>query len=143
MKKSELLQELIGKGIGEITATKIVEDVAKLAGGMDEVYRKVHKGEKLFTPDQKGHINKNIDKVIKAEVDDGIISRNFRLSSYEALSRELLEPKNTEMIEKRKHVEKIMMDNSIVPYEKMKTALDMNKIIFNDDELEVIYHGHF
>ena len=129
------------ESLNKKTSAKIVEDVAELLGGMEEIYNKVYKGTPLFTEDDKGHIDKNIDKVIKAEVDEGIISRNLKLVSYECLSRELLTPRKTEMLDKFKHIKKVIEEDNVVPYEKMKAALTMNNIYFADDELEVIYHS--
>jgi 5'-3' exonuclease len=127
------------KGIGGKTVEKIIEEVVQLTGGIDNLFHNVVKGKPIFNSDLTSHPNKYINTIIQKELTEKTISNNLKLVSFEILSRFLDDPISTEMIDKRKIIEKTLQENDIVEIERMRTALAGNRIYLNEDSLDNIY----
>ena len=127
------------KGIGGKTVEKIIEEVVQLTGGIENLFHNVVKGKPIFDPNLTSHPNKYIDTIIRKELTEKTISNNLKLVSFEILSRFLDDPISTEMIDKRKIIEKTLQENNIVEIESMRTALAGNRIYLNEDSLDNIY----
>jgi len=127
------------KGIGGKTVEKIIEEVVQLTGGIENLFQNVVKGKPIFNSDLTSHPNKYINTIIEKELTQKVISNNLKLVSFEILSRFLDDPISTEMIEKRKIIEKTLALNDIVGIESMRTALAGNRIYLTEDSLDNIY----
>lgn len=126
------------RGIGGKTVEKIIDEVVELVGGIENLFQNVVKGKPIFNPDLGGNSNKHINTIIEKERSEKVISNNLKLVSFEILSRFLDDPNSTEMVDKKKLIEKSLMDNEIVELEVMRKALEKNRITLNDS-LDSIY----
>ena len=91
---------------------------------MDQIYDKIQNKKQLIssTPTEIG--NKYLKKAVDEELAVQRISKSLRLVSFELLSRELDDPNSTEMIEKLKHLKRILQYDKIVPKGALKEALE-------------------
>ena len=134
------------KGIGSKTVEKILNVLVKMVGGIDKLYDNVcHKRpifQNLETYDLNT-MNKHIKTIVDKEIKENFISNNLKLVDFEILSRVLDDPPNTEILDKKKHMLKILNDDTVVQYEIMKNALDKVRISFLDDDnpLSNIYYS--
>ena len=127
------------RGIGGKTVEKIIGEVVQLTGGIENLFHNVVKGKPIFNSDLTSHPNKYINTIIQKELTEKTISNNLKLVSFEILSRFIDDPISTEMIDKRKIIEKTLQENDIVEIESMRTALAGNRIYLNEDSLDNIY----
>jgi len=128
------------KGIGEKRMMGIMNEVINLVGGIDNLYKNVHEGNKILDLNKNKVPNKYINSIIKAENESNLISNNLKLVSFEILSRFLDDPVSTEMVEKRNYVFDILNNSNIkVPLESMKKALELNNVYLEEGSLETIY----
>jgi hypothetical protein len=111
------------KGVGPARFLEIFPQLVAITGDMGTVYKKVQNGEKLIDPIPPSIRNKHLQKVVDAEVNSQVISKNLKLVSFELISRALDDPDTTEMIDKRKIIEKVLSEKEVYPLESMKTAL--------------------
>lgn len=129
------------KGIGPKTFLKIVPELNKMTGGMNQLYDNVLKGEKIFNP--TGIIkNKHINKLLKKEEQDGLISKNMKLVSFELMSRYFDDPDTTEMLERRNKLLYTLENNEVIPKERIEEVLERYRIDFQGEELDNIYFGY-
>lgn len=127
------------KGIGGKTAEKIIDEVVQLVGGIDNLYENVIKGKPIFSSDLQNHPNKYINMIIEKELSEKVISNNLKLVSFELLSRFLDDPVSTEMVDKRKLIEKTISENEVVNIEIMKGALERSRVYLLEGTLDNIY----
>lgn len=128
------------KGVGEKRAAGIVEDIAIIGGGLDMIFNNVYQGKPLFKESDRGHNNQIINDIIEEELNNGTLTTNLKLSSFEVLSRILDDPPSTEMLDKRKIIEKVMEDSAVTSYSNMKKALEMANVYVDEDTLGTIYY---
>jgi len=129
------------KGIGGKTVEKIIEEVVQLVGGMNNLYENVVKGQPIFNSDLQSHPNKYINTIIEKELKEKIISNNLKLVSFEVLSRFLDDPISTEMVDKRKLIEKTINEKQVFELEVMKGALERSRVYLLEGTLDNIYYN--
>lgn len=129
------------KGIGGKTAEKIIEEVVQLVGGMNNLYENVVKGRPIFNSDLQSHPNKYINTIVEKELKEKIISNNLKLVSFEVLSRFLDDPVSTEMVDKRKLIEKTLSEKQVFELEVMKGALERSRVYLLEGTLDNIYYN--
>jgi len=129
------------KGIGSKRFISIFDDLLKLSGNMNTIYDKVRNNEIIFNIDSSNELNKYLSIVINEEIKNSTISNNLKLVSFELLSRELDDPSSTEILDKKKHIQNILSDNSIANKESMKLALQRSGIIIGED-IDVLYFSN-
>lgn len=127
------------KGIGGKTVEKIIDEVVKLTGGIENLYSNVVKGKPIFDFDLQKSKNKYINTIVEKEKEEKVISNNLKLVSFEILSRFLDDPISTEMVEKRKLIQKILENNEIVDIKIMRNALEMSRVYLESNLLDTIY----
>ena len=110
-------------------------------GGVEKLYDDVFNSRPIFQFGDSTFKNKYINQIVEQEERNNLISNNLKLVSFELLSREVDEPSNTEMIEKRERILQILSNNSQARLESMKKALEMNRVFIDRDILEVIYYN--
>lgn len=127
------------KGVGPVKFMEIFEELIKLTGNMDQIYDKIQNKKQLIssTPEKIG--NKYLRKVVDAEFTAQKITKSLRLVSFELLSRELDDPNSTEMLEKLKHLERILQYDKIVPKKDLKEALERNGVILEHSSIDFLY----
>lgn len=129
------------KGIAGKTVEKIIEEVVQLVGGIENLYQNVVKGKQIFDSSLTSHPNKYINTIIEKELTEKVISNNLKLVSFEILSRFLDDPVSTEMVEKRKIIEKVINENEFVEFEVMKGALERSRVYLTEGILDNIYYN--
>jgi len=126
--------------IGSKRYSDIAQGLIKMVGGTDLLYENVVTGNPIFSSNLNTNENKYIDKVVQEEQQNGTISKNLKLVSFEILSRFMDDPSDTEMIKRRRYVEEISTDGDIVPLDSLKKALEMNKVYLEENVLDIIYY---
>ena len=124
-------------GIGPVGFLKVIDEFIRIFGNMKNIYDKIEKGDELFKDIETE--NKILNNIIAEENKSKRISKNLKLVSFELLSRALDSPYQTEMIEKRKHIENIMKTSNIVRRESMISALERNNVFLEETSIDFIY----
>jgi 5'-3' exonuclease len=124
-------------GIGPKGFIKVIDEFIKIFGNMKNIYDKIEKGEDLFKDIETE--NKILNIIIEEENKNKRLSNNLKLVSFELLSRALDSPNNTEMIEKKKHIENIMKTSNITRRESMISALERNGVFLEGTSIDFIY----
>ena len=127
------------RGVGPAGFLKIFEQLIALTGDMREIYRKVENNLPLIDPVPPSIVNKILRKVVDEEVKNKTISNNLKLVSFELISRALDNPSSTEMIEKRKLIEKTINDNTVYPLESIKIALNKIGVFLEETSIDFLY----
>lgn len=128
------------KGIGGKTLEKILNEIVSLTGGIDNLYDNVYNEKPIFDTSLNKNLNKYTYKIIEKEENEKLISNNLKLTSFEVLSKFLENATSTEMIEKRKIIENVINQNTVIDIKIMKEALEKNRIYFQDDALDNVYY---
>lgn len=127
-------------GVGPVAFIKMFDDLITLTGDMEQINDKVSNRKKLFDPIPTNIKNKKLKEVVDSEIKNNKISDNLKLVSFELLSRELDNPSSTEIIDKRRIIEKRFSDDIInVNKESMQNALDKVGVMLEDDVLNYLY----
>ena len=126
-------------GVGPVGFLDIFDQLIALTGSMKEIYIKLQKNEDLFKVIPIKVVNKKLEKVIQQETKTKVLSKAIRLISFEMLSRALDDPNTTEILDKRKLIEKRMNEKQVTPIEPMKTALIKTGVFLEENSLESLY----
>lgn len=128
------------KGIGPAGFLNVFDQLTALTGDMNTIYKKLENRQKLIDPTPPSISNKKLKSIVDEEVSNGTVSKNLRLVSFELISREIDNPSSTEIIEKRKVIEKqFLSEREIYPVEAMKTALTRNGVFLEDSSIDFLY----
>lgn len=125
--------------VGPARFLELFDELVALTGNMWEIYNKVENNKPLLNSIPKSIVNKYLKKVIDAEVQNKVISNNLKLVSFELISRAIDNPATTELLEKRKIIEKIMDNNEIYPLESLKNALEKNGVFLGESSIDFLY----
>ena len=126
-------------GIGPARFLEIMPQLVAMTGDMGTIYKKVENNQKLIDPIPPSFRNKHLQKVVNAEVKNETISKNLKLVSFELISRAVDNPSTTEMIDKRKSIEKVLEDNTIYPLESMKKSLTQIGVFLEESSIDFLY----
>ena len=126
-------------GIGPARFLQMFNELVLYTGTMDQVYDRVRKNQVIFDPIPSKFKNKYLRNVVDEEVNNKTISKNLRLVSFELISRELDDPNSTEMLEKRKLLEKILITENNVPCNSLKDALTKLNVFLEESSLDFLY----
>lgn len=127
------------KGIGPARMLEIFPQLLALTGNMWDIYKRVENNEKLFPLVPPSISNKHLKGIIDEEIKNNTISKNLKLVSFELISRAIDNPNTTEMIEKRKHIERILNEKVVYPLESMKTALTKTGVYLEEATIDFLY----
>jgi len=128
------------KGIGPVGFIETFDQLIALTGDMNIIYKKVENGQELIDPIPPQLSNKKLRLIVDAEVKKKTISKNLKLVSFELISRALDNPSSTEMIDKRKIIEKqFLYEREIYPLESMKKALEQNGVFLTESSIDFLY----
>ena len=105
---------------------------------MDNLFNKVENNLPIFDPLPTKIRNKYLMKIIESEAKSQQVSKSLKLVSFELLSRALDNPKSTEILEKRKSIEKILNEDKVVPRESWKKALERNGVML-EESIDFLY----
>ncbi|MHA1814482.1 MAG: hypothetical protein ACTSX1_00605, partial [Candidatus Heimdallarchaeaceae archaeon] len=128
------------KGIGPVAFIKAFKELVILTGDMDIIYDKLENNKPLIDPIPPSLSNKKLRTIVDAEVANKTISNNLRLVSFELISRAIDNPIKTDMIEKRKVIERQFLgEREVYPLESMKKALEKNNVLLESSSIDFIY----
>jgi hypothetical protein len=126
-------------GVGPVGCLKIFDQLIALTGSMGDIYKKLQNNKDLFTTTPANVVNKTLKKVVEQENNTKVLSKAIRLISFEMLSRALDDPNTTEMLDKKRLIEKKMSEKEIAPLESMKTALIKNGVFLEESSIDFLY----
>jgi 5'-3' exonuclease len=127
------------KGVGPARFLEIFDQLISMTGDMGKIYKKVENNQDLFDFIPPTIQNKYLNTVVNEEVKSNTVSKNLKLVSFELISRALDNPSTTEMIDKRKIIEKILEDDEVYPCESMKTALQRTGVYLEESSIDFLY----
>jgi 5'-3' exonuclease, N-terminal resolvase-like domain len=113
-------------------------ELVSITGNMDNLFNKVENDLPIFDPLPTKIGNKYLKKIIESETKNQQVSKSLKLVSFELLSRALDNPKSTEILEKRKSIEKILNEDKVVPKESLINALERNGVIL-EESIDFLY----
>lgn len=125
--------------VGPARFFAMFQELVKYTGNMGQIYNRVRKGNVIFDPIPENAKNKYLRKVVQREVEDKVVSNNLKLVSFELISRELDDPSSTELLQKRKIIEKILDTNDTVPCNSLKKALEMHQVYLEESSVDFLY----
>ncbi len=126
------------KGIGGATFIKILPELKKMVGTMEDLNNNVLNNKPIFKTSSKNE-NKHINKIIDAENKNKLISNNLKLVSFEILSRVFDDPDSTEMLGRKRRFDKILETKEITEIENMRKVLEKAGIEILGEDLDIIY----
>jgi len=128
------------KGIGPKTLPKIIDQLVKYVGGIDNLYSNVISGNTIFRDNIENEIDdRAIISIINEERKNSLISNNLKLVSFEIISSVFDNPPTTEILDKRKKVHEVLNSNKIIKSNVMCEALEKLNIEFNTTQLYLLY----
>ena len=127
------------KGIGPSRLLEIFPQLLAMTGSMWNIYKRVENKKNIFETIPLSISNKYLNSIVDEEMSKGTITKNLKLVSFELISRAIDDPNTTEMIEKRKHIEKVLSDDIIYPLDSMKTALTKSGVYLEESSLDFLY----
>jgi len=127
------------KGVGPARFLEILPQITAMTGNMGDIYKKVESGQNIFDPIPPSISNKYLQKVVDAEIKNKTVSNNLKLVSFELISRAIDNPSTTEMIDKRKMIEKVLDDDQVYPLESLKTALTRTGVFLEESSIDFLY----
>ena len=128
------------KTVGPVAFIKSFDELVSLTGDMDTIYNKLENNQKLIDPIPQSIVNKKLRLIVDAEVKNKTISNNLRLVSFELISRALDNPVKTDMIDKRKIIEKqFLSEREVYPLDSMKKALEQNGVFLAESSIDFLY----
>lgn len=127
------------KGVGPARFLEIYDQLVSMTGDMKSIYNKVENSDDLFDHIPSKIQNKHLRAVVDAEINNKTISNNLKLVSFELISRALDNPIKTEMIDKRKLIEKRIESNDVYPQESLKKSLSQIGVFLEESSIDFLY----
>jgi hypothetical protein len=126
--------------IGPKRFLQCADQLLSMTGTMDEVYNRVANRGTVFKTIPPTIVNKFLRTIVDDEVKNGTITKNLKLVSFELISRALENPNTTEMIDKRKLIEKIFnSERETTTAKSMKKALEMAGVFLEEASIDFLY----
>jgi hypothetical protein len=125
--------------VGPARFIGMFDELIQYTGTINEIYERVRKNKLIFDPIPTSIKNKYLRKVVDEEVNNKTVSNNLRLVSFELICRELEDPSSTEILEKRKLIEKILNTDDNVSCKALKAALDKHQVYLEESSLDFLY----
>ena len=129
-------------GVGNVGPARFLamfEELRQHTGTIEDIYDKVRKNKDIFDPIPTSIKNKYLRTVVDDEVKNKTVSKNLKLVSFELISRELEDPSSTEILEKRKLIEKILDTEDNVSCNAIKSALERHQVYLEESSLDFLY----
>jgi hypothetical protein len=127
------------KSVGPARFLGMFDELRQHTGTMNDIYDRVRKNKLIFDPIPTSIKNKYLRTVVDEEVNNKTVSNNLKLVSFELISRELDDPSSTEILEKRKLIEKILNTEDKVSCNAMKKALERHQVYLEESSLDFLY----
>lgn len=127
------------RGVGPVGFLNIFEQLVAMTGNIEQIYNKVESNKDLFDFIPPSISNKKLNSVVQDEVNNKTVSNNLKLVSFELISRALDNPSSTDMIAKRKIIEKQFSDKQVSSVDAMKEALERNGVFLEESSIDFLY----
>jgi len=129
------------KGVGPAFFAKSFNEIQKLVGSMDDLYDNIVNKRPIFDKSLCPIPNKFVSKIIDFEENEGGVTRNLKLVSFELLSRTLIDPPTVEILNKKKLIEKVLNDESLTKLHPLQEALTRTGVEIEDSALELLFYN--
>ena len=129
----------VKKGLGPVGATKCVNEIIDLCGGIESIFENVYHKKALF---ENVVASKNWNKNTKIVVDGEIaFRRNLNLVSFECLCRNLDAPRHTNWVDIKKHIKQKVDENTARSNKKeLLSAILQMGIFFENYEFDILMY---
>lgn len=127
-------------GVGPAGIIEMFPQLQSMVGSMEDLYQNIQNKLPIFNMIPSKIENKKLKSVIDSELDDGLISKNIKLISFELLSREVDDPSHSQMIDRKKHIRNTLNEKRVINLEVVKETLDRFNVTLEDNSLETLYH---
>lgn len=125
--------------VGPARFLSMFDELQQMTGSMNDIYDRVRKNQDIFVPIPVSIKNKYLKTVVDEEKKNKTVSNNLKLVSFELISRELEDPSSTEILEKRRLIEKILNTEDKVSCNAMKKALERHQVYLEESSLDFLY----
>jgi len=129
------------KGIGSKRFAENFEDLVRIAGSLKTIYENVENSKLVFDTKSVKKPNKYMSVILREEEDNGLISRNLKLVSFELISRALDNPTSTEMFDRKLKLYEKMVNKNVLPFRVMELGLEKSGVYIGSDALDVLYYN--
>lgn len=126
--------------VGPASIIDIFPELQPMIGTMDDVYDNIQNRLPIFNMIPSKIENKKLKRVIDAELNEGLITKNVKLVSFELLSRELDDPTESKMNERKKHLIKSLNEKETIKLDTMLDTLNKFNVVLDENSLASIYH---
>lgn len=128
------------QGVGAVGIIEMFPELQPMIGTMDEVYDNIQNHLPIFNVIPSKIENKKLKSVIDAELNEGLISKNLKLISFELLSRAVDDPVESKMNERREHLKKCLNQKEVVELKVMTETLKRFNVTLDENSLTSIYN---
>lgn len=129
------------KGIGSKRFAENFKDLVQIVGSLGAVYENVENSKLLFDTKSVKKPNKYMSVILQEEEDNGLVSRNLKLVSFELISRALDNPTSTEMFDRKVELYKKIVNKSVLSLKVMESVLEKSGVYIGSDDLDVLYYN--
>ncbi len=127
-------------GVGPANIIKIFPTLQEMIGPMDDVYDNIQNRLPIFNVIPSKIENKKLKSVVDAEINDGLLTKNLKLISFELLSRAVDDPMESKMNDRKDHLRKLINEKEIIKLNVMSDTLKRFNVTLDEDALNSIYH---
>ena len=127
------------KGVGPARFLDIFDQLIAMTGNIEQIHDKVELNKDLFDFIPPSISNKHLNNIVQDEINNKTVSNNLKLVSFELISRALNNPSTTDMISKRKLIEKQFSEKQVASVDAMKEALERNGVFLEESSIDFLY----
>ena len=130
-------------GVEQVGPAGIIDlwpEFEKMIGTMDDIYDNIQNRQPIFNVIPSKIENKKLKRVVDAEINTGLITKNLKLISFEMLSRAVDDPIESTMNERKEHLVKTLNEKKIIDLDVMNDTLKKFNVVMDEDALKSIYH---
>jgi len=128
------------EGVGPASINDIFPKLQSMVGTIEEIYYNIQNRLPIFNMIPSKIENKKLKSVIDAELNEGLLTKNLKLISFELLSRAVDDPVESKMNERKEHLKKCLNQKEIVELKVMSETLNRFNVTLDEDSLSSIYH---
>jgi len=129
------------KGVGNKRFVENFKDLVQIVGSLGAVYENVENSKLLFDTKSVKKPNKYMSVILQEEGDNGLVSRNLKLVSFELISRALDNPTSTEMFDRKVELYRKIVNKSVLSLKIMESVLEKSGVYIGSDDLDVLYYN--
>jgi 5'-3' exonuclease len=126
--------------VGPASINDIFPTLQPMLGTIDEIYYNIENHLPIFNVIPSKIENKKLKSVIDAELNEGLITKNLKLISFELLSRAVDDPVESKMNERRDQIKNFLNKKRIVEMKVMSETLKRFNVTLDENGLFSIYN---